>query len=781
MIVLERPGAASENVRSELRSLEGPLVRARNSDMALHHRLMEDIDLRRVGRTLWRWRSLIIAIVLVSAIISVAVVQSLTPVYTASTDIAIGPQQMPVLKLDQIVANINGDNETIATELSIIRSRKLAQKTILKLGLDSLPEFTPSPGLLQQALGVLHEQGYVLPSWLDQAVAPQRPDDVDVDRRLNGVIDAFLRRLKVATDGKSRIITVSFQSVSAPVAAEVVNTLADFYVTAQLDAKLEATKRASLWLSDQLNSLKDNVIASDDAVEKFRREHGLTRGETSTIATQQLTQIATEVTAAHAKRLEAQSRLIQIQRAGLGRGRIGADLSTLPEVLQSPLIQRLREQEADASRRLADLVSHYGDRYPAVINTRAELADVRGRIQGEVTKVASSLQNEVANEQEQEGSLNALLEKVKADNARSNVDEVQLHELEREAQANRTLYETLLQKLKETQSQQSFLQADADIISPAATPSDPSFPQKAVLILISVLTGAVLGALLALLCENMDVGLRSMEQVNQLLGLNPLGMIPALRVAGKSRRPEREVLDRPMSAYSEALRTIQTNFLLSDVDARPKTVLITSSLPNEGKSTIALSLAQTMAREGQRVLLIDSDLRRPTVHKLSGAPSEPGLVDWLLEKCPLEAVVHIQEEAGLHIMPAGRLPSVPPNLLGSQRFRQALRQVSEHYDVVLLDSAPVLAIADTSVLAALADKTIFVMHWATTSRKVAVSAVAQLHRAGADIAGAILAMVNVKSHAKDGFSDSVLYSGRLKHYYRDLSGEMQAKGRTSGA
>jgi capsular exopolysaccharide synthesis family protein len=236
-----------------------------------------------------------------------------------------------------------------------------------------------------------------------------------------------------------------------------------------------------------------------------------------------------------------------------------------------------------------------------------------------------------------------------------------------------------------------------------------------------------------------------------------------------------------MSAYSEAFRTIQTNLLLSDVDARPKTVLITSSLPHEGKSTIALSLAQTMAREGQRVLLIDSDLRRPTVHKLSGTPSEPGLVDWLLEKCPLEAVVHVQSEGGLHIMPAGRLPSVPPHLLGSQRFRQALRQVGEHYDVVLLDSAPVLAIADTSVLAALADKTIFVMRWATTSRKVAASAVAQLHRAGADVAGAILAMVNVKSHAKDGFSDSVLYSGRLKHYYRDLSGGIPAKGRTSGA
>ena len=345
MVVLER-GSTSENVRSELRSLEGPPAHGRNSEIPFHHRLIDDIDLRHMGRTLWRWRGLIIATVVLAVVVSVAVVQALTPIYTATTDIAIGPQQTPILKLDQVVASINGDNETIATEVAIIRSRKLAQKTILKLGLDALPEFTPPPGLLQQALSKLREQRYVALPWLDQSAAPQNPDD-NVDRRLNSVVDAFLNRLKVTTDGKSRIITISFQSPRAGLAAEIVNTLAGFYITEQLDAKLDATKRANLWLSDQLSSLRESVIASDDAVEKFRSGHGLTRGETSTIATQQMTQIATAGTAAHAKRLEAQSRLIQVQRAGLGRGRTGADLSALPEVLQSPLIQRLREQEAE--------------------------------------------------------------------------------------------------------------------------------------------------------------------------------------------------------------------------------------------------------------------------------------------------------------------------------------------------------------------------------------------------------------------------------------------------
>jgi succinoglycan biosynthesis transport protein ExoP len=727
------------------------------------HRLIEEIDLRHMGRSLWRWRTLIGAITLICVGLSVVVVQSLTPWYTATTQIVIGSQQGPLIKLSQIVPELKGDDESIATEIGILRSRKLAQRTIAKLGLDLMPDFEAAPGLRARLVAFLSEQDYPPFRWLRDR---EPPEARDVDYKLNEAIDIFLSRLRVRSDGRSRIVALSFTATEPELASRIVNTLADFYVTAQLDAKLEAAKRANIWLTDQLSILRQNVLASEDAVEKFRRDHNLVRGQTSTITSQEISQAATEAVAARTKKLEAQSRLIQVQRSELARGRVGSDISALPEVLQSPLIQTLRAKEAEASQRLADLVARYGDKHPSVINARAELADITRGIQTEVAKIGAALRTEVANQQARENSMNALLEKAKADESRSNLNEVQLHDLEREAQANSTLYESLLQHLKETQSNQSFQQADAEIISAAPRPSVPSFPQKTVLVLLSTVTGFAIGVILALVAENRDVGVRSMEQVKQVFHLNPLGMVPLVGLSAKRRRPEREVIDRPLSAYSEAMRTLQANILLSDVDVRPKTILVTSSLPGEGKSTTAVALAHLMARDGQRVLLVDCDLRRPALHELCLLPSGPGLADWLLDKYKLEDIIQVHEESGLNIITAGHLPSVPPNLLGSHRFQQMLGYMRARYDVVLLDSAPVLAIADTRALSALADKTVIVVRWANTSRKVLASCVEQLRRTGADIAGVVLSRVDVRSHAKDGFSDSVLYTGRLKHYYR---------------
>ncbi len=259
-----------------------------------------------------------------------------------------------------------------------------------------------------------------------------------------------------------------------------------------------------------------------------------------------------------------------------------------------------------------------------------------------------------------------------------------------------------------------------------------------------------------------------MDQVRSALKVHPLGMVPAVgglrRVTGS--RPEQEVLDRPLSAYAEAIRGIHTNLMLSDVDRRPRVVLVTSALPGEGKSTMAMSLAQTVARYGQRVIVIDGDLRRPAVHRLAGVSQRPGLIEWLINRNALEEVIYSAGPGGVDVIPAGDQLQVPPNLLSSDRFRQLLRGLMERYDMVILDSAPVLAVADTRVLATLAEQTLFVVRWASTSHRVAASALRQLFEAGAQVAGVALMAVDVKAHAKDGFSDSVLYAGRLREYYR---------------
>jgi capsular exopolysaccharide synthesis family protein len=727
---------------------------------------LSDIDLKTLGRTIWRWRAMVVWTTLILTAVAVAVTERLTPLYTAQGQVLVGIEQVKINKIEDLAAGVDTQAERAATEIGVIRARNMAAKIINQLGLENDPEFNPAlrpPGPIQSLLAW---QRLVPQPWLARHTPFHADASVAGDgqaRVMSQIVDNFLAELKVTNDGQSRIIDVAFESPNPATAAEVVNALADAYIVARLDQKFEAARRANVWLADRLNSLRQEVLVSEDAVEKFRAENGLLRAKDSTLMTQEISQVAAETITARTKRMEAQSRLARIQQSGGARNAAPDD--NISEVLQSPLIQQLRNQEAEASRRLADLSAQYGERHPRLIQVKAEIADIRTKITGEIAKIIDSLRNEVATEQARENGLNAMLDNLKSQAAKSSIADVQLRDLERQAEANRTLYENFLDQFKLTSSQDRFQQPDASIISRAALPQRPSFPQKGALILMSALASLTFGVFLALLCQHLDVGVRSMEQVKNLLRLHPLGMIPAPS-GSTAAKLAREIIDRPMSAYSEAVRTIHTNLMLSDVDTRPRVVLVTSSLPGEGKSTLTLSLAQIAARYGQKVVVVDGDLRRPIIHRMASVAAKPGLIDWLVDRVAFEDILQRHAIGGIDVITAGELPTIPPNLLSSERFKQLLRGLGERYDLVVLDSAPVLALPDTRVLSLLADRTIFVVRWASTSYRVAIAALQQLHDSGGHVAGVVLSAVDVKAHAKDGFADSVLYAGKLREYYR---------------
>ena len=730
----------------------------------LHLPHLSDIDLRGLGRTVWRWRAMVIWTMLALTALSVVIVQRLTPLYTAAGQVLVGVEQVKISKLEDLAGGVDTQAERVATEIGIIRARDMAQRVIGKLGLDNDPEFNAAlrqPNALQ---AWLERQSIIPQGWLVKIGAVADPSaQANPTATMTKTVDNFMTKLKVVNDGQSRIINISFESENPNTAAEVVNALADAYIVSRLDQKFDAAKRANVWLADRLNGLRQEVLTSEDAVEKFRSENGLVQSKDSTLQTQEISQVSAEAITARTKRLEAQARLARIQQSG--GARTGTPDDSIIEVLQSPLIQQLRNQEADASRRLADLTAQYGDKHPRVIEVKAELADLKAKIQGEVSKVVESLRAEAGSEQARENSLNSMLDGMKQQAAKSSIADVQLRDLERQAEANRTLYENFLNQFKLTSEQDQFQQPDASIISRAEIPHQPSFPQKGALILLSALASLALGVMFALLAQYLDVGVRSMEQVKSLLHVYPLGMVPAPQGLTKGKLA-REVIDRPMSGYSEAVRTVHTNLMLSDVDQRPRVVLVTSSLPGEGKSTLSVSLAELAARYGQKVVVVDVDLRRPTVHRLTGASQKPGLIDWLLDRVGFDEILQRHAIGGVDVISAGEIPTIPPNLLSSERFKQLLRGLGEQYDLVILDSAPVLALSDTRVLSMLADRTIFVVRWASTSYRVAAAALQQLAESGGYVAGAVLTAVDVKAHAKDGFYDSVLYAGKLREYYR---------------
>ncbi|MGH2991216.1 MAG: polysaccharide biosynthesis tyrosine autokinase, partial [Solirubrobacterales bacterium] len=374
--------------------------------------------------------------------------------------------------------------------------------------------------------------------------------------------------------------------------------------------------------------------------------------------------------------------------------------------------------------------------------------------------------NEVNVAGAREGTLAAALDRLRAEVGQANTDEVTLRALEREAEASRALLETFLARSKETGSQEDLQQADATVLSRAGVPQSPSYPRRKLLLIAAAGGAGFLGLMLALGVEMLDHGFRSMEQIERQMGAPPLGLVPVIGGLAKLRRdPDAHILEKPGSAHAEAIRNLYTGLLLSGGEQPPKTVLVASALPKEGKTSIALSLAHMLASTGHSVVLVDCDLRRPAAHKSFGVHFQPGLVEVLLGKTSLEEVLATDPRSGARLVPAGEPVPHPADLLGSPQMKRFLAGLAEGRDLVILDSPPVLAVSDARVLARMVDQTLFLVRWGNTRRERAITGWRQLAEAGGKVTGVALTLVDVRRHAQYGYSDSGAYYGQLKKYY----------------
>jgi len=736
----------------------------------------DGFDLRELGRKLWRRKGIILGTSVILMVLAALYIFQLTPRYTAEAHIVIDTPQSNVVDVEAVLSGLPVRYDTIRTEIEVIRSRSLARKTIAKLGLDSDPEFIgapPEPSGVAQLLDLLDPRRHIPEEWLAVLSGPSDDESVAqedekvaqkkaAERKQTRVTNAFLAALKVAPQQRSRVIKLAFTSESPDKAAKIVNTLADFYIVAQLEVKFQATQTASTWLSERLAGLREQVAASEKAVEVFRNESGLLRGRDAVLAAQDVSELSTQLVVERSKVAESETMLQLLESLLTSPG----EIESVSLVLQSPLIQSLREQEAQLEGKVAELFMTYAERHPKIINARAEVGDLRKKIKGEVGKIVRGLRNEIVVARAREDGLNRRLTELKSEVALLNRTGVQLRALEREADANRMLFETFLIRLKETTAQESFQQADSAILSRADVPLGPSFPNKRRLLLLSLLGAVSLGVLLAFAIEKLDRGFRSMEQVVQVMGVAPLGLIPALKGLRRlGKTPSAYILEKPGSAFAEAIRSLGTSILLADVGRRPKVILIASALVKEGKTTVTVSLARLQASVGNKVVVVDCDLRRPGVHKEFGFRSSPGLVEVLAGEASLDDVMQEDPVSGADVLVAGGRAPSPAELLGSAPMKELLKKLSRSYDLVIIDSAPVMAVSDTWALSRVVDKTVFLVRWADTPREAATAALQQLVDAGADVIGVMLSMVDVKKHARYGYSDSGYYYGSLRKYY----------------
>ncbi len=748
-----------------------PAVKGERAFFARPYRSLEEFDLRQLLRKLWRRRGIILGTMTVLTVLTAIIVFQLTPRYTAAGLLIIETRGGNVATdVEAVLSGLSADAATIQSEIEVLRSRGLAGKTVNRLNLDRNPEFNQalrSKGLLAEFLDPAR---YFPKEWL--TVFLRRADDkplTEEDRRAQEkvrITNTFLKSLKVSPKGRSRVIVVEFTSEDSKTAAEVVNTHADLYIVEQLEVKFEATRRATAWLNERVVGLRRQVKETERAVEVFRQRSGLFEGpgEGVTLNAQELSELNTQLILARTARAEAKARFQQVQVLVSSAGSV----NSAAEVLQSALIQNLREQEAEVERKVAELSGEYGERHPTMINARAEARDLENKIRTEVNKIVKGLENEVNVMRVRETTLRTNLEDMKKRAAHANKASIQLRALEREATANRTLLEAFLSRFKETSAQEDLnaQTPDARIISLAEIPDTPAFPKKRLIIALAFMGSTLIGLMLAFAVEQLDAGFRSGEQIEQATGMPVLGLVPMLTgLDAIGRSPATYILEHPRSAFGESIRTLNTSILLFRVDAPPKTILITSSLPKEGKTMLSVSLARLRGTAGQKVIVIDADIRRPNIHRVFGTALQPGLTELLAGQASLEEVVRKDEATNAHFIPAGRSVPNPSDLLGSEQMKKYIDGLTKIYDLIVFDSPPVLAVSDARILSNAVDMTVFVVRWAHTRREVVNQGLKQIITSGGHLAGVVLSLVDAKKHARYGFADSGYYYGRVKKYY----------------
>lgn len=437
-------------------------------------------------------------------------------------------------------------------------------------------------------------------------------------------------------------------------------------------------------------------------------------------------------------------------------------------MLQSQLIQRLREQESQVARELAELRTQLRQGHPRYALKESELTDLREKISDEIGKIGTNLRNEVEIARVRVQNLQRAVSDLDGTLRGQSEAQVRLRQLESDARSERDLYERLRDRFRETGVQEDgdLTLPDARVISYAVPPEYPSYPNKRVIVAFVFIVAAALGVMLVFVVEHMDAGFRSVKQLERFTGLPAIAVLP--KAAGGRAGPQGLVLEKPNSAFSEAIRSLRTALLLSDVDHPPRSVLFTSSVPGEGKTTTALAVARASARAGQRVILVDTDLRHPSLHYAVGVPNDSGLVSVLSGEARLEDVIEIDPRSGMHFLTAGPPAPNPPDLLGSARMHQVLARLRDAYDLVILDTPPVLAVSDVLVLLRQTDKCVFIVRWGKTHRDAAVSALRQLLDGGGDLVGTALSHVDVKKHAQYSYGTS---AGYYQGYYRNYHGD----------
>jgi exopolysaccharide transport family protein len=733
------------------------------------------IDLRR-QIALLRRRLKFCVLAAVVVFFGVAVYTSYQPrIYTATSQVMLDRRQQQVTDTKEVLSGLPPETGIVESEVEILKSRTLAGKVASALNLDRDPEFNPAPSppsFFQTIVSSLPWPS----SRANHSIGTNK--EIAISELNARIVDRVLSRLKIARVGVTYAINISFQSVSPSKAAMIANAFTDKYLLEQLDAKYDATRRASEWLSSRLAGLKAQAEASDMAAREFEISNGLVGAQTTagagetlagaTLQQQQISELSAQVATAHAQLAEAEANLATANKQ-LAMGSTGGDVGA---ALLSPVIQALRRQRSEMSAKIADLSGKMGPKNPIMINAERELADTDAQIQIEIQRLISNLQAQVEAVRQRSASLDESLAKAKGLLNTSNAAAGHLAVLQSRAQADASVYQSFLDRFKQTTAQEGIGQSDARVVSYAEVPSAPTSPKVVLNLALGLVLGFGAAAGLVILMDALEHGLYTSDDVERFLNVPSIGSIPQLtttfdyeKLGSIANPPLDAIIQNPLSSYAEAYRNLRTAIMTTRTNIDSQVIIITSALPEEGKTTTSICLARTFAIGGSKTILVDCDLRKNSVLRTMGKKSKVGLLQVLSEKCKLEDALMEDEASGAFVLPLIVQEYVPQNIFASAAMDRLLDRLRTQFEVVLLDTAPVLPIADTRVLAPKSDAVVFLAQWRKTPRKAVENGLRQLQTTGATISGVVLTQVNAKEQARSGYGDDGYYYKSYRSYY----------------
>ena len=684
---------------------------------------------------------------------------SQTPQYSATATVIVDSKQTNVIDLGAVLSGAALNTAVIDTEVRVMGSKALLAKVAKKENLAEYPEFNPTlippqePGFIGRLLG----------GGAEEEPAPA-PTEEDIEKM---VLDALMGKVQVSRVGTTYLMQVTVTSTSPEMAARLANAVAEQYGLEQLDVKLEATARATRYLSERVESLESEVSAKEILVENYRSESGL-------LAAQGATLTEANIALLQRQRVELEGEVARLRARYDGMRRqlnTGAGADAIGEVLDSPVIAQLKNQLSDARRRSAEMSTDLGAQHPRMVAVRGEIADYEQQMTREVNRIIDNVRVELDVANDQIAALDRRINQSRSTLARNNRSQVRLNELEREAEASRLILEEFVQRFKQTREQDELVQPDSRVLSTASVPGWPSSPRKTLNLIIGILLGGCVGVGIAIALEIFNNQIRTVEEIERKFGVPSIGAVPlikSLKLLGfGTKAPADFLIQDPLSAYAESMRYLRASIAISAMEEQTQTVTIASSLPNEGKTSLTLSLGRMSALSGDKTLVIDGDFRRRQLTSTAGLDPETGMVEYLLGECELEDAIYREEHSGLDLLALTLNGQTLFDVFGTRSFDALLSQLKERYDLILIDTAPLLLIAEAGVIASKTDKTILIVRWMKSRRTSVRRSLEMLKSVKADVLGVALNMVDLtkRRHHTEQSSNSSAY----RQYYTSES------------